>query len=214
MTVSYIYIILFLMYLFGNKTIEGANEFFTVTNVLLAFGIISICSRLDDLKRKWGEGMLGIILAILILALYVIFVGYTIYSWKETFFSGWGFDFSMLIISIVLTLLCLLPVGIMHDEYKKSEAVTEINVVEVEIIDKNHSPASTVLIYTGSMFVPIIKTEKYNVTLSDGELEKTIDNEDLYNKLEIGDSFEVNKIIYKDSSGEIFEQDFEFIGGD
>lgn len=52
MTVSYIYIILVLIYLFGNKTVDGANEYFTVTNFLLACGITSICSRLDDLKRK------------------------------------------------------------------------------------------------------------------------------------------------------------------
>jgi hypothetical protein len=52
MTVSYIYIIATLIYIFGNKTVDGANEIFTITNFLLACGITSICSRLDDLKRK------------------------------------------------------------------------------------------------------------------------------------------------------------------
>ncbi len=52
MTVSAIYLIFTLMYLFGNEVLSGAGEYFTATNILLACGIISICSRLDDLKRK------------------------------------------------------------------------------------------------------------------------------------------------------------------
>lgn len=54
MTVSYFFIIVFFLAL--GQIIELSpgtmDEAYSVTNFLIAFGIISICSRLDDLKRK------------------------------------------------------------------------------------------------------------------------------------------------------------------
>lgn len=52
MTASYLYLFIFILSLFSKEPIDGADEVFTITNVLLACGITSICSRLDDLKRK------------------------------------------------------------------------------------------------------------------------------------------------------------------
>ena len=49
MIVSIIFIISFLLI---PTKIVAEIEIYSVTNFLLAFGIISICSRLDDLKRK------------------------------------------------------------------------------------------------------------------------------------------------------------------
>jgi hypothetical protein len=52
MTASYLYLFIFILSLFSKEPIDGADEVFSITNILLACGIISICSRLDDLKRR------------------------------------------------------------------------------------------------------------------------------------------------------------------
>lgn len=51
-TASYLYLFIFILSLFSKEPVDGADEIFTVTNFLLAYGVTSICSRLDDLKRK------------------------------------------------------------------------------------------------------------------------------------------------------------------
>jgi len=55
MTASYLYLFIFILSLFSKEPVDGADEVFSITNILLACGITSICSRLDDLKRKWGR---------------------------------------------------------------------------------------------------------------------------------------------------------------
>lgn len=56
MTVSFMYLILMVVIGLRNEAVSiSTNEFLVMIIVLLASGIISICSRLDDLKRKWGE---------------------------------------------------------------------------------------------------------------------------------------------------------------
>ena len=53
MLVSFIYIILMLeIFIEGDITTININHLLSAIIILLANGIISICSRLDDLKRK------------------------------------------------------------------------------------------------------------------------------------------------------------------
>ena len=56
MTVSFIYLILMVVIGLRNEVASiSTNEFLVMIIVLIACGIISICSRLDDLKKKWGK---------------------------------------------------------------------------------------------------------------------------------------------------------------
>ena len=53
MTFSVVYIISLLMHkfdIFGGWPFEVDDDYFNITNVLIAFGIYSICSRLDKIK--------------------------------------------------------------------------------------------------------------------------------------------------------------------
>ncbi len=53
MLVSFIYLILMLVtFIKGDITTTNINHLLSAIIILLATGIISICSRLDDLKRK------------------------------------------------------------------------------------------------------------------------------------------------------------------
>lgn len=53
MLVSFIYLILMLVtFIKGDITTTNINHLLSAIIILLANGIISICSRLDDLKRK------------------------------------------------------------------------------------------------------------------------------------------------------------------
>ena len=63
MTVSYFYLLLILaislVELIGGKEIFSNFDIRTILLwilIILANGIISICNRLDDLKRKWENG--------------------------------------------------------------------------------------------------------------------------------------------------------------
>ena len=51
MTASYFYLIYIISTVFRGEMVSN-NELLMMFSVLVAFGIISICSRLDDLKRK------------------------------------------------------------------------------------------------------------------------------------------------------------------
>lgn len=155
--------------------------------------------------------MLNVILFLLLAFLYIFMIGLTMFCWVEIFTD---FDLLGLFIALALTLLVLLPVGFIYDEHSKAKSTTETTIVEVEVIEKNYSPATTTMVMSGKVFVPIHKSERYNIKISDGDLEQSINNKDMYSKLDVGDRFQMNKIVYKNKKNNVFEQEFQLIGSD
>ena len=152
--------------------------------------------------------MLDILLVILFLGLWLVVVGVGISFWVE-FFNGLGIG--ALALAILLTIIALLPVAYIRDEYKKDTAAQSIEIVQVEVIKKKHTPARTTVIMSGKVPVSTYVAARYETTITDNDYTKTIDDKSWYDNLEIGDRFEVEKITYKDKSGEVFSKDFKLI---
>ncbi len=152
--------------------------------------------------------MINVLIVILLLVVYILLVGFSIWIWKDVFLD---FDWMLLGLAILLTILVLLPVGYIYDDVQKSKAVTEITTVEVEVTNKQYSPPRTNMIMSGKVLVPVHVSAKYEITVTDDDYTKVINNKQIYDEFEIGDIFKMNKIIYKNKSGEAFDRDFKFI---
>lgn len=150
-----------------------------------------------------GEILVGILAVVIYLAL----IGLTIWGWKE-----FMCDRNLLIfgLAIMLTIMTLIPVGFIYDEVQKSRAETKVEVTQVEVVERKYSPPRTNIISNGKTITTVYIAAKHQITITDGDYRKTIDNKEMYDKFEVGDRFEMSKIIYKNKNGKVFSKDFKF----
>lgn len=152
--------------------------------------------------------MLKILLLILAFSIYLSLVGCVVWLWKEFFYD---YDFVILIFAVIMTIVVLIPFAVTADIYKKESATQIESLVEVTVIDKRYSSPTTMMVKSGSVFVPITTSASYNVKVTDGEYDKNIDNEDLYNQLDIGDKFTMQRVLYEGKDGKVFSHKFNLV---
>ena len=127
------------------------------------------------------------------------------------FITGFDNDIWPLLLMIVLSFTLISAAGLIP-EFEKVNAITESKIVEVVVVNKEYTPSRTMVITSGKVTVPVRKSPKYEITISDGEHTDTLDNKELYDQVEIGDKFNMQKLIYKNRKGEIIDVDFVFEG--
>lgn len=121
------------------------------------------------------------------------------------------FEFMTLLLTILMIILCLIPIGMGYDAYQKDNAQQQIIETDVEIVKKVYHPPSTTLIISGKSTIIVPVSAKYLLTIKSNIHTQTIDNKDTYDAFEVGDRFKMNLIQYADENGKVFTQEFEFI---
>lgn len=152
--------------------------------------------------------MLEMVLGLLVVALIIAMFGVTIFLIVDLFRD---FNFMTLLLTIIVVVMCLIPVGVVYDTYQKDNAQQQIIETDVEIVKKVYHPPSTRLIISGKSTIIVPVSAKYLLTIKSNIHTQTIDNKDTYDAFEVGDRFKMNLIQYADENGKVFTQEFDFI---
>lgn len=120
-------------------------------------------------------------------------------------------------LSITFISIIFIALGATHYVYRYNEHVASqitptINEVDVEVTHKEFKPAVIMPVPAGKIIVPITIKPKYIVKISSGNLDETIDDEKLFNQLDVGDKFKMEHIIYIKEDGSIIRQGLSFVG--
>ena len=111
-------------------------------------------------------------------------------------------------ISIFILILIVANAHINKIENKKiNDCVKKIVEVEATVIDKRHTSASITIIGKNIISHP----PEYSIIITDGDIEKEVNNKELYNNLEIGDKIIVNKVILTKKNGEVYRKELKLI---
>lgn len=93
-------------------------------------------------------------------------------------------------------------------------AVYDNKTVDAVVVDKEYKKSYTTHVMSGKVLVPIRHPEKHFVTLQYKDVRDTIENESLYNLVEIGSSLPVNYKVGKNANGDIVRESLELLGID
>lgn len=110
-------------------------------------------------------------------------------------------------ISTIAIVLCLTLVGCL--DYNIKDSTMSSNVVEVEVVSKKKESGLVSYMYIDDIPIPIINPDRHIVKFSDNSNVINVDNKNLYNMVEVGDFFEIDKIIYTNINGEIVKTNFK-----
>ena len=149
------------------------------------------------------EIVLTIILAICILGL----LGLGIYATMIGVQERGCFS---IVLGLFFTLIVVLPLSYLgYDTYEKSNCVIKSEIVNPCVINKEHINSYTIIISTGKSCVPITYSEKYNITFKYKDVITTINNEQLYNQINIGEVEPMELKIYTQHNGKIYNEELE-----
>lgn len=149
-----------------------------------------------------------ILLGVIAFSIYIVFIGFTLWllivSIKDR-------DPVLFILTMILAMILVLPVAYGYDYYKEQQAIQEVETTQAEVQRKEHVPSRTTYVLSGKVMVPIRIAEQYNIHLKAGEHQDIIDNQQIYESLEVGDKLEVRVVTYIDESGETLTQKIQLM---
>lgn len=120
---------------------------------------------------------------------------------------------SFVAIGVVFIVLMAIPIiGAIYDGYQKDNSELTIEYTQLIVSNKDYNPARTQVISSGKNTNTIFHAERWDITLTDGEHTKTIDNESLFKSLEEGDKIEGYRYIYTKKNGEVYTVELKIKG--
>lgn len=114
-------------------------------------------------------------------------------------------DVSLTVLGLFIVAITTTPLVTMsYDIYQKEKATLNRECATLIVVDKNHQPRKSNMMFADDILIPIQSSEQWNVVFTDGEHTKTINDETLFNMLEIGNKVEGYKDTYIKKNGKLY----------
>lgn len=145
---------------------------------------------------------------LIILLIFMLCLG--LYFFLDGIREGEGV-ITMLGAFLVCIVVIPIGVGVYEDNQKENSILTREEIV-LTVSDKDHDSAWTQVISTGKTTSTIYHPEEWDISFTDGESTRAIDDEALFNSLELGDKVEGYRDTYTKENGEVFKIELKIKG--